>query len=70
MSKQTNLPEDLYWMLRTVDEELDDKSTEYWWAVLENYVSWWNQQHNTKLDENETVHLFIQRCQEEHEAGQ
>ena len=59
------LPEELYWELVAANEFGNDMSDGAWWAMLENHVTWYNQEHGTKLDENDMVHLYLERATEE-----
>lgn len=68
MSKKPKLPEELYWELVAADEDSDDMSDGAWWAMLEDHVKWYNKEHGTKLDECDTVHLFLERQEREKKA--
>jgi hypothetical protein len=68
MSKKSKLPEELYWELCAVDEECNDMSDGAWWAMLEDHVKFYNREHKARLDENDTVHLFLERQEQERKA--
>ncbi len=38
------------------DDELSDGA---WWSVLENAVTFWNEEHKTHFDECDTVHAYL-----------
>jgi len=53
--------DELFWFIDAHDD--DDLSDGAWWAVLEDAVRYWNKEHGTELDENDTVHEYL-RLQE------
>lgn len=63
MKDKTLLPDELYYFIDAHND--DDAPDGAWWAILEDAVSYWNKEHGTNFDENDTVHAYLERGETE-----
>jgi hypothetical protein len=59
MKKNKLLPDDLYYFIIAHDD--GNLPAGAWYQILVDSVTFWNEEHGTNFDENETVHAYFAR---------
>ena len=57
--------QELFYLMAAHDN--DDLPDGAWWQVLEDAVYYWNRQHGTCLNLNETVHTYLKEMEKKKE---
>ena len=59
VASDDRLGDELYYFIDAHND--DDAPDGAWWAILEDSVTFWNKDHGTSYDENDTVHSYLRR---------
>lgn len=60
------LPDELFYFIEAHDD--DSAPDGAWWQMLEDAVTYWNDEHGTHYDENETVHAYVRWAEDNGKA--